>query len=73
MITLRCTAKLLKRLHQPAKLPEPPPATNPLGEWYADSRFFQFHISGQLFQPRPIQLFYACNVPVPPLYCADSR
>jgi hypothetical protein len=33
---LRCTAKLLKRLRQPAKLPEPAPATNPLGEWYAD-------------------------------------
>lgn len=36
MTVLRCTAKLLKRLRQPAKLPEPPPADNPLGEWYAD-------------------------------------
>jgi hypothetical protein len=36
---LRCTAKLLKRLKQPAKLPEPPPTTNPLGEWYADIDF----------------------------------
>lgn len=36
MTVLRCTAKLLRRLRQPAKLPEPPPATNPLGEWYAD-------------------------------------
>lgn len=36
MTVLRCTAKLLKRLRQPAKLPEPTPAGNPLGEWYAD-------------------------------------
>ena len=36
MTVLRCTAKLLKRLRQPAKLPEPLPAANPLGEWYAD-------------------------------------
>lgn len=39
MIILRCTAKLLKRLRQPAKLPEPEPSTNPLGEWYADIDF----------------------------------
>lgn len=39
MIILRCTQKLLKRLHHPAKLPEPPLATNPLGEWYADIDF----------------------------------
>ncbi|MFC4251424.1 DUF6933 domain-containing protein [Sinimarinibacterium flocculans] len=39
MIVLRCTAKLLRRLRQPAKLPEPPPSTNPLGEWYADVDF----------------------------------
>lgn len=39
MIVLRCTAKLLARLRLPAKLPEPPPATNPLGEWYADLDF----------------------------------
>lgn len=39
MIVLRCTAKLLKRLRQPAKLPDPPLATNPLGEWYADIDF----------------------------------
>lgn len=40
MITLRCTAKLLKRLRQPAKLPAPPVSANPLGEWYADIDFF---------------------------------
>lgn len=40
MIVLRCTAKLLKRLRQPAKPPEPPPTANPLGEWYADMDFF---------------------------------
>ncbi|MBS3958784.1 MAG: hypothetical protein KGZ52_05220 [Xanthomonadaceae bacterium] len=39
MIVLRCTVKLLKRLRQPAKPPEPPPAVNPLGEWYADIDF----------------------------------
>ncbi|MEQ1438293.1 hypothetical protein AAG565_02920 [Fontimonas sp. SYSU GA230001] len=39
MTVLRCTAKLLKRLRQPAKLPEPPAADNPLGEWYADIDF----------------------------------
>jgi hypothetical protein len=33
---LRCTAKLLARLKQPAKPPEPEPHGNPLGEWYAD-------------------------------------
>ncbi|WP_458072089.1 DUF6933 domain-containing protein [Rhodanobacter sp. BL-MT-08] len=36
MTVLRCTAKLLKRLRQPAKPPEPAPQANPLGEWYAD-------------------------------------
>ncbi|EIL94383.1 hypothetical protein AB7849_08380 [Rhodanobacter sp. 115] len=36
MTVLRCTAKLLKRLKQPAKPPEPAPEANPLGEWYAD-------------------------------------
>lgn len=36
MTVLRCTAKLLKRFKQPAKLPEPEPQANPLGEWYAD-------------------------------------
>lgn len=36
MTVLRCTAKLLKRLKQPAKPPEPVPEANPLGEWYAD-------------------------------------
>lgn len=36
MTVLRCTAKLLKRLKQPAKPPEQIPGTNPLGEWYAD-------------------------------------
>ena len=39
MITLRCTARLLKRLRQPAKPPEPPPPENPMGEWYADVDF----------------------------------
>ncbi|GLQ51833.1 DUF6933 domain-containing protein [Dyella flava] len=41
MIALRCTTKLLKRLHQSAKLPAPPVPTNPLGEWYADLDFFE--------------------------------
>jgi len=36
MTVLRCTARLLKRLHQPASPPEPEPQPNPLGEWYAD-------------------------------------
>lgn len=36
MTVLRCTARLLTRLKQPAKLPEPEPQANPLGEWYAD-------------------------------------
>ena len=39
MTVLRCSAKLLKRLRQPAKPPEPAPADNPLGEWYADIDF----------------------------------
>lgn len=39
MTVLRCTAKLLKRLRQPAKLHEPPAPSNPLGEWYADIDF----------------------------------
>lgn len=36
MTVLRCTAKLLKRLKQPTKPPEPAVEVNPLGEWYAD-------------------------------------
>lgn len=36
MTVLRCTAKLLKRMKQPTKPPEPEPQGNPLGEWYAD-------------------------------------
>lgn len=40
MITLRCTVKLLKRLRQPTKLPEPSVPANPLGDWYADLDFF---------------------------------
>lgn len=40
MTVLRCTAKLLKRLKLPAKPPEPAPAPNPLGEWYADLDFW---------------------------------
>lgn len=39
MTVLHCSAKLLKRLRQPASPPEPPPADNPLGEWYADVDF----------------------------------
>lgn len=39
MTTLRCSQKLLKRLRQPAKLPEPPAGDNPLGEWCADIDF----------------------------------
>ena len=41
MVTLCCTTKLLRRLRQPARLPEPPVPTNPLGEWYADLDFFE--------------------------------
>ena len=40
MTVLRCTAKLLKRLKQPAKPAEPAPQGNPLGEWYADVDFW---------------------------------
>lgn len=40
MTVLRCTARLLKRLKQPAKPPEPAPQSNPLGEWYADLDFW---------------------------------
>lgn len=40
MTVLRCSAKLLKRLKQPAKLPEPTPQANPLREWYADLDFW---------------------------------
>ena len=39
MTVLRCTAKLLKLMRQPATLPEPVPPANPLGEWYADLDF----------------------------------
>lgn len=41
MTVLRCTAKLLKRLKQPVKPPEPAPQDNPLGEWYADIDFWR--------------------------------
>lgn len=41
MTVLRCTAKLLKRLKQPARPPEPEPQANPLGEWYADIDFWR--------------------------------
>lgn len=41
MTVLRCTAKLLKRLRQPAKPPEPEAHANPLGEWYADIDFWR--------------------------------
>ncbi|MFZ5657020.1 MAG: DUF6933 domain-containing protein [Pseudomonadota bacterium] len=40
MTVLRCTAKLLKRLRQSPKLPEPSPQLNPLGEWHADVDFW---------------------------------
>lgn len=40
MTVLRCTARLLKRLKQPARPPEPEPHANPLGEWYADLDFW---------------------------------
>lgn len=36
MTVLRCTAKLLKRLKQAPRQPEPEPQANPLGEWLAD-------------------------------------
>ena len=39
MTVLRCSQKLRKRLRQPAVLPEPAPADNPLGEWCADIDF----------------------------------
>jgi STAS-like domain of unknown function (DUF4325) len=40
MIVIRATAKLLKRLRQPAKPPEPDAAeAAPLGEWYANIDF----------------------------------
>ncbi len=40
MVLIRATAKLLKRLRQLAKPPEPSnPSPNPLGEWYADVDF----------------------------------
>ena len=39
MTVLRCSQKLLKRLRQPAKPPEPAPHANPLGEWCADIDF----------------------------------
>lgn len=41
MTVLRCTAKLLKRMKQPAKPAEPPAQHNPLGEWYADIDFWR--------------------------------
>src|SRR5690606_34695406 len=36
MTVLRCTARLLMRLKQPARPPEPQPQANPLGERYAE-------------------------------------
>ena len=39
MVTLRCTAKLLKRLGIERHPPNPPPPTNALGDWYADIVF----------------------------------
>lgn len=39
MTILRCSQKLLKRLHLPSAPPEPTPHDNPLSEWYADIDF----------------------------------
>ncbi|MDQ3511726.1 MAG: hypothetical protein M3414_08640 [Pseudomonadota bacterium] len=39
MTVLHCSQKLLQRLRQPAKLPEPGRSDNPLGEWYGDIDF----------------------------------
>jgi hypothetical protein len=39
MTVLRCSQKLLKRLKQPARPPEPAAQDNPLGEWYGDLFF----------------------------------
>lgn len=39
MTVLHCSQKLLKRLRQPAKPPEPSPQHNPLGEWCGDIDF----------------------------------
>lgn len=39
MPLIRCSQKLLKRLRQPARPPEPAPQDNPLGEWCADIDF----------------------------------
>lgn len=40
MTVIHCTAKLRKRLRLPTRLPEPEPATGPLGHWYADVEFY---------------------------------
>lgn len=67
MTLLRCSQKLLKRLHQPAKPPEPPPQDNPLGEWYAD-------IDSWRRQPFVVMLNAATGaVLVPPARAADLR
>ena len=34
MVTLRCTQVIRGRLHLPKDLPEPPPSTCALGDWY---------------------------------------
>lgn len=39
MIPLHCSARLLKRMRQPASPQVSPPAENPLGEWCADIDF----------------------------------
>jgi hypothetical protein len=36
MLTLRCTQKLRARLRLPDPLPEPPPSTGVLGDWYVN-------------------------------------
>ncbi len=43
MTTLHGSQRLLKRLRQPPKLPEPPAGDNPLGAWCADIDFIDRH------------------------------
>lgn len=43
MPVIRCSQKLLKRLHLPPSPPEPAARLNPLGEWCADIDFIDRH------------------------------